>query len=82
MFTFMQDNTFTVRKQEEFDTVKASYLEMKKTLNNTKSAFPKVYPQTLPNISTHDTEPKVLSLIWSLGKCLMSIFLDRRRQFK
>ncbi len=60
MFTLLQESTFTLTKTEDFDAVKGTFADMKRTLADTRSAFPTRWPQSLPNLSTHDTLPAVL----------------------
>lgn len=79
MFTLLQEGTFTLTKQEEFDAVKGSYADMKKTFTETISAFPSSWPQTLPNLGTHDTQPAVRarSSLRCVAECVRSCASQR-----
>jgi len=61
MFTLLQEGTFTLTKPEDLDAVRSAYVDMSKTLRDTRDAFPTTWPQTLPNLGTHDTQPSVPS---------------------
>src|SRR4051812_26043942 len=65
MFTQLLETPFTLAKTDDFEAVKSTYKDLKKTLADTKAAFPTSWPQTLPNLSTFDTDPQVLSFFFS-----------------
>jgi len=53
----LSDELVEMTNMQEYEAVKKTYTQLKKSENDFYQAIPQKYPQTLPNLSTHDGRP-------------------------
>jgi len=60
LFTQLKETRVTLSKAEEMEAVRKTYRDMRSTVAETAAAMPKTWPQSVPNLSTHDTLPPLV----------------------